>query len=192
MPLGEQMKCALNRWWRAVSACFLAVIIITLPITHPSELIAGEIKIGVVNTEKILRESKPAVMAQKKIEQEFQARDARIKQLSAKAKVLQQELEKNTDTMAEAERRSKERELAILSRQYHRAQQQMREDLSLRQNEEYSLILERINQVIKQLAEMQAYDLILQLQDSVYRSSRIDITDQVIKVLDDQVLNTEP
>lgn len=187
------MKCALDRRWRrAVFACFLAVIIMTQSITHPSELIAGEIKIGVINTEKILRESKPAVMAQKKIEQEFQARDAQVKQLSAKAKTLQQELEKNTDTIAEAQRRFKERELAILSRQYNRAQQQMREDLSLRQNEEYGLILERINQVIKQLAEKQAYDLILQLQDSVYRSPRIDITDQVIKILDDQVLNAEP
>ena len=36
---------------------------------------AGGIKIGVVNTEKILRESAPAIQAQKKIEQEFVPRD---------------------------------------------------------------------------------------------------------------------
>ncbi|HRQ05691.1 MAG TPA: OmpH family outer membrane protein [Nitrosomonas halophila] len=159
-------------------------------LTLPAASFAQEIKIGVVNTEKILRESIPAVMAQKKIEQEFQARDARIKQLSSQAKALQQELESN-DSMAEADRRIKERELATLSRQYHRAQQQMREDLSLRQNEEYGLILDRINQVIQELAELQAYDLILQLQDSVYRSARIDITDQVIKVLDEQASAAE-
>lgn len=185
------MEYAFHLRRRVIAVCFFAALSMELCLLPSTGLTAGDIKIGVVNTEKILRESMSAVMAQKKIDQEFQARDARIKQLSAKAKALQQELEKNADTMAETERRSKERELASLSRQYHRAQQQMREDLSLRQNEEYSLILERINQVIKELAEVQSYDLILQLQDSVYRSARIDITDQVIKILDDQVFATE-
>ena len=158
---------------------FVAMMISIFPVHSP----AGEIRIGVVNTEKVLRESMSAVEAQKKIEHEFQARDVRVRELSAQMRALQQELEKNMGIVDEDERRLKERELAGLSRQYQRAQQQMREDLSLRQNEEYGLILERINQVIKELAEKQSYDLILQLQDSVYRSARIDITDQVIKIL---------
>lgn len=149
-------------------------------------LFAGDIRIGVVNTEKVLRESMPAIAAQKKIENEFQAREARIRELSVQARALQQELEKNTGSADEEGRRLKERELAGLSRRYQRAQQQMREDLSLRQNEEYGLILERTNKVIRELAEQQDYDLILQLQDSVYRSARIDITDQVIKALNAQ------
>lgn len=184
------MKFVLQEWRQMASAGFCMMLGLVALLTLPAASFAQEIKIGVVNTEKILRESIPAVMAQKKIEQEFQARDARIKQLSSQAKALQQELESN-DSMAEADRRIKERELAALSRQYHRAQQQMREDLSLRQNEEYGLILDRINQVIQELAELQAYDLILQLQDSVYRSARIDITDQVIKVLDEQASAAE-
>lgn len=184
------MKFVLQEWRQMASAGFCMMLGLVALLTLPAASFAQEIKIGVVNTEKILRESIPAVMAQKKIEQEFQARDARIKQLSSQAKALQQELESN-DSMAEADRRIKERELATLSRQYHRAQQQMREDLSLRQNEEYGLILDRINQVIQELAELQAYDLILQLQDSVYRSARIDITDQVIKVLDEQASAAE-
>ncbi|SDX94677.1 OmpH family outer membrane protein [Nitrosomonas halophila] len=184
------MKFVLQEWRQMASAGFCMMLGLVVLLTLPAASLAQEIKIGVVNTEKILRESIPAVMAQKKIEQEFQARDARIKQLSSQAKALQQELESN-DGMTEADRRIKERELATLSRQYHRAQQQMREDLSLRQNEEYGLILDRINQVIQELAELQAYDLILQLQDSVYRSARIDITDQVIKVLDEQASAAE-
>lgn len=177
------MRYLLNRCWKralswSVKVCMAAVICMA-----PVHSFAGEIKIGVVNTEKVLRESRPAIAAQKKIEKEFQARDARIGELSAQIKALQQELEKNMSATHEEDRRLKERELASLSRRYQRTQQQMREDLSLRQNEEYGLILERINQVIKELAEKQSYDLILQLQDSVYRSARIDITDQVIKAL---------
>lgn len=148
--------------------------------------IASDIKIGVVNTEKILRESLPAIQAQKKIEQEFVPRDEDIKKMAVQAKTLQDRLEKDGITMEETERRSLERNLANLSREYQRAQKQMREDLSVRQNEEYSFILERTNRAISKIAEIEKYDLILQLQDSVYRSQRIDITDQVIRTLNNE------
>ncbi|MEK7844159.1 MAG: OmpH family outer membrane protein [Pseudomonadota bacterium] len=88
--------------------------------------------------------------------------------------------------MEDTERRSLERNLANLSREYQRAQRQLREDLSVRQNEEYSVILERTNGAISKIAETEGYDLILQLQDSVYRSQRIDITDKVIRALDNE------
>ncbi|WP_371128796.1 OmpH family outer membrane protein [Nitrosomonas sp. Nm132] len=148
-----------------------------------SGVLAKEIKIGVVNTERILRESAPAILAQRKIEKEFLVYDERIKKMASEIKDLQEQLEKNDKSIAIEERRTKERELANVSRQYQRAQQQMREDLSMRQNEEYSLILERVNKTIKNIAENESYDLILQLQDSVYRSQRIDITNQVIRAL---------
>ncbi len=147
---------------------------------------ASDIKIGVVNTEQILRESKPAIRAQKKIEQEFVPRDEDIKKMAMKAKTLQDKLEKESINMEESERRNMERNLANLSREYQRAQKQMREDLSVRQNEEYSMILERTNRAISKIAENENYDLILQLQDSVYRSQRIDITDKVIKALNNE------
>ena len=128
----------------------------------------------------------PAVQAQKKIEQEFIPRDEDIKKMALQAKNLQDKLEKNGTAMEETERRNLERNLANLSREYQRAQRQMREDLSVRQNEEYSIILERTNRAISKIAEAENYDLILQLQDSVYRSQRIDITDKVIKVLESE------
>ena len=149
-------------------------------------VLAGDIKIGVVNTEKILRESLPAVQAQKKIDQEFVPRDEEIKKMAVQAKTLQDKLEKDSITMEETERRSLERNLANLSREYQRAQRQMREDFSVRQNEEYSVILDRTNRAISKIAETEKYDLILQLQDSVYRSQRIDITDKVIKTLENE------
>jgi len=144
------------------------------------------VKIGVVNTEKILRESAPAIKAQKKIEKEFLTRDEQLKKVAAQVREYQEQLERSSKGISEEERRVKERELASLTRQYQRTQQQMREDLNARQNEEYGLILERVNSAIRIIAEKEGYDLILQLQDSVYRSQRIDITNQVIEVLVEQ------
>ncbi|MBP6058583.1 MAG: OmpH family outer membrane protein [Nitrosomonas sp.] len=165
------------------------MVMVLIAITLTSGFVvatASDIKIGVVNTEKILRESLPAIQAQKRIEQEFVPRDEDIKKMAVQAKTLQDKLEKEGVSMEETERRSLERNLANLSREYQRAQKQMREDLSVRQNEEYSVILERTNRAISRIAEIEKYDLILQLQDSVYRSHRIDITDQVIRTLNNE------
>ena len=172
----------INQYWCNVVMVFIAITLTSGFVVA----IASDIKIGVVNTEKILRESLPAIQAQKKIEQEFVPRDEDIKKMAVQAKTLQDRLEKDGITMEETERRSLERNLANLSREYQRAQKQMREDLSVRQNEEYSFILERTNRAISKIAEIEKYDLILQLQDSVYRSQRIDITDQVIRTLNNE------
>lgn len=168
-------------FWNPVIVCLIAILWY-----EPFPAVAGDLKIGIVNTEKILRDSLPAVQAHKKIEQEFMPRDEDIKKMAKQAKVLQDKLEKDSGTMDEAERRHLERNLANISREFQRAQRQMKEDLSVRQNEEYGVILERTNRAIKNIAETEKYDLILQLQDSVYRSQRIDITDRVIQALDSE------
>ena len=173
-------QCSITRWWSVLTIVLIALV------TIPGVVMSNSIKIGVVNTEKILRESSLAVQAQKKIEQEFTSRDDDIKKITAQAKTLQDRLEKDGGNMEETERRSLERNLANLSREYQRAQKQLREDLSARQNEEYGVILDRINRAISKIAEREKYDLILQLQDSVYRSQRIDITEQVIKAIENE------
>lgn len=174
----------LNFLWRYISWITLILIV-----SAGSGVVYADnsIKIGVVNTEKILRESQPALAAHKKIDQEFLPRDAEIKEMAEQARVMQERLEKKGAVMSEADRLELERELANLSRTYQRAQRQMREDLTARQNEEYGVILNLIDNAIQQIAEKERYDLILQLQDSVYRSQRIDITDQVIEVLNSRI-----
>ena len=96
---------------------------------------------------------------------------------------MQEALEKNAVTMSENERRSKEKEFGDLSREFQRRQREFREDLNLRQNEENAAVIERANRAIKQIAESDKFDLIL--QDVVWVSPRLDITERVIKALSD-------
>jgi len=146
---------------------------------------AADYKIGFVNTERLFREATPAKRAQAKIEKEFATRDAEIQKLAKQVRDLQTSLDKDGPTMAESERRNKERDLANQSRDLQRMQREFREDLNLRRNEELSGIQERANKVIQQIAESEKFDLILQ-DPVVYASQRIDITDKVIKALADK------
>jgi outer membrane protein len=139
-------------------------------------------KIGYVNTERILREAVPAVRAQRKIEAEFQKRDQELARMADQLKRTQDDIEKNAVTMSESQRRNREREFGEMNRDFQRKQREFREDLNQRRNEELAQVVEQANRVINQIAEQEKFDLIL--QDAVYRSARIDITDKVIKALE--------
>ena len=138
-------------------------------------------RIAVVNSERILRESGPAKAAQSKLEQEFSKRDHELQDMAAKLKTMSDQLDKAGPTLSTADRSLKQTQLAQLDADFQRKQREFREDLNQRRNEELAAVLDRANKVIKQIAEQEHYDLIL--QEAVYVSPRIDITDQVIKVL---------
>ena len=142
---------------------------------------ANDLKVGYVNTQRIFRDAPAAQRAAKKLESEFSARDQELQRTAKKLQSLQENLEKNSVTMAESERRAKEKEFGELSRDFQRKQREFREDLNLRQNEENAAVIEKANKAIKQIADSEKYDLIL--QDVVWVSPRLDITDRVIKAL---------
>lgn len=160
------------------------LIFIALTAFMGSMAVAADSKIGFVNTERVFRDAAPAVRAQKKIEQEFAKRDQEMQRMDEQIRKLQGNLERNAVTMSETERRTKEREFGDLNKDFQRKQREFREDLNQRRNEELAAVLERANRTIKAIAEAEKYDIIF--QEAVYASPRIDITDKVIKALEDK------
>lgn len=145
-------------------------------------LCAAETRIGYVNTERLFRDSALAVKAQKKLEQEFAKRDQEIQKMVKQARDVQTSLEKEGLTMAEAEKSRKERDLANMSREIQRAQREFREDLNQRKNEEFASIHEKARKLIQEIADKEKYDFIL--ENVVYASPRVDITERVMKALE--------
>ncbi len=143
--------------------------------------VAQDMKIGFVDVERIRRESAPAERASKQLEKEFAPRAQELQRREAQIKTLQGQLEKDAMTMGESERRGKEQELSRMSVDFQRLQREYREDLNMRRNQELATLFERADRVIKQIADAEKFDLIL--QEAVFRSSRIDITERVLKAL---------
>ena len=142
---------------------------------------AQEARIAAVNSDRILRESAAAKAAQAKLEAEFAKRDGELQAMAAKLKTMSDQIDKNGASMSPAERSDKQSKLSVLDSDFQRKQREFREDLNQRRNEELAAVLDKANKVIKQIAEQQHYDLIV--QEAVYVSPRIDITDQVLKAL---------
>jgi outer membrane protein len=138
-------------------------------------------KIGFVSTERILRDSKPAKAAQAKIEAEFKRRDDELQKLASNLRAQAQKFDKDAPVLSESERVKRQRQLADLDSDLQRKRREFQEDFNRRRNEEFSGIVEKADAAIKQIAEQQNYDLII--QDAVTVSPRVDITDQVMKAL---------
>ncbi|OGB00008.1 MAG: outer membrane protein chaperone [Burkholderiales bacterium RIFCSPHIGHO2_12_FULL_69_20] len=146
---------------------------------------AQELKIGYVNSERVLREAAPAKAALARMEADFSKRDKDLNEQAGKLKASADKLEKDAPTLPEAERNRRQRDLVEQDRDLQRKRREFQEDLNQRRNEETAGIVERANKVIKSIFEGEKYDLIL--QDVVFAGPRVDITEKVIKAL-----NTAP
>jgi outer membrane protein len=142
---------------------------------------AQELKIGYVNSERVLREANPARAAQAKLEAEFGKREKDLAEQAGRLKAAADKLEKDAPTLAEAERTRRQRDLVEQDREFQRKRREFQEDLNQRKNEELAAVVERANKVIKQIFDQEKYDLIL--QDAVHWSPRVDITKKVIDAL---------
>jgi outer membrane protein len=145
---------------------------------------AQEMKIGFVNSERVLREANLAKAAQIKLEAEFGKREKDLRDLEAKLRGAAEKLEKDAPTLSEAEKSRRNRDVVEQERDLQRKRREWQEDLTQRKNEELSAVVEKANRVIKQIFDAEKYDLIL--QDAVHFSPRVDITKKVIDALNAQ------
>ena len=166
----------MNTWKTLVAATALGAAAVTAQ--------AQELKIGYVNSERVMREAVPAKAAQAKLEAEFSKREKDLTDLGARLKTAADKLEKDAPTLSETERSRRQRDLVEQDREFQRKRREFQEDLSQRKNEELASVVERANKVIKQIFETEKYDLIL--QEAVFAGPKIDITEKVIKALNAQ------
>ena len=167
--LSESRACGGGRCWRCAAVGAQA----------------QELKIGYVNSDRVLREAMPAKAAQSQARgRVLQAREGPRPTSATALKAAGDKLDKDAPTLAEAERNRRQRELVEQDRDLQRKRREFQEDLNQRKNEELAAVVERANKVIKQIFESEKYDLIL--QEAVFAGPRVDITDKVIKALNAQ------
>jgi outer membrane protein len=142
---------------------------------------AEEIRIGFINTDRIFKEANTAKQAQVKLEQEFSKRDKDLNDAGSALKAGVEKFEREAPTLSESQRLNRQKQLGEQDRDFQRKRREFQEELNARKNEEFQLVLERTNRVIKQVAEAEKYDLVL--QEAVYISPKHDITDKVLKVI---------
>ena len=162
---------------------FIFLLVLFLAVFSGS--VWAQAKVGFVNLSRVLREAPVAQRAEKKLEQEFSKRNQDLMKISEQLKKMQENLEKNAMTLADSDRQKQEKDFADLNREFQRKQREFQEDLTQRRNDELSGVLQRIEQVVLQIAKTEQYDLVLRDGQVVWAGNNIDITDRVIKALEE-------
>nr|WP_256079344.1 OmpH family outer membrane protein [Massilia sp. YIM B04103] len=158
------------------------VAVLALGLLSLAPAYAQSSKIAWLSSERIYNESKLAKVAGDKLAEEFSRREKAVQDLAVRMKTVSEKLEKDNATLAEAERVKRQKEYFELEKEFQRRQREFREDLNQRTNEERAAIAEKATRIIKQLALTEGFDIVL--QDAVWASPRIDITDKVLSALD--------
>ena len=142
---------------------------------------AEEFKAGFIHTDRVFREASTAKAAQAKLEQEFSRRDKELNDLGNTLKTATEKFERDAPTLSESQRATRQRQLVDQDREFQRKRREFQEDLNARKNEELSQMGDRVNKIVKQLAEQEKYDIIV--DQAVYINPKHDVTDKVIKAL---------
>ncbi len=146
---------------------------------------AGEIRIGVVDINKILLEAPQADAAGKSIKAEFSRRNRDLVAKQKKLRKLEEKLSRDGAIMSAAEVRRLEQDIRTQQRKLKAATDEYREDLNLRKNEELVKVGKTVTEVVHQLGKDENIDLILS-EGVVYASPRVNLTEKVLSRLKKQ------
>ena len=138
-------------------------------------------KIGFVDAVKLVETAPQGEKSLRALQEEFSPRDVEIRDMRAKVRDMESDLEKNALVMSQGDIDKKRSEIQVLRRKLQRLQQEFKEDYSIRRNEELKILQRIVTEAIIEIAEQEGYDLIV--QQAVYRSERIDITEKVLEKL---------
>ena len=164
------MKTSTKIWW-------LAGVLVASSLSASAQ----DSKIGSIDTKRITTESGPAKAAQTKLEQEFTKRQKELTEQQSALKGFSEKFERDQPTLSDTQRATRQKEFAELGRDFQRKQREFQEDLNGRRNEELQQVLDRATKAVKQVAEAEKYDLVI--QEVVYTNNKHDITDKVLKIL---------
>ncbi len=143
---------------------------------------AGDFKVAFVNAAVLLDKAPQAEAARKKLENEFSAREKDLVSQQKKVQEMESKLSRDSATMSDTEQRKLERELTSRKRELKNAQDEFRDDLNIRRNEELGKLQRSVYEVIVALAKQEKYDMIVG-DGVIYASDQVDITDKVLQKL---------
>ncbi len=146
-------------------------------------VLAQDMKIGVVSLPALIERAPQTKIAMDALQEEFAPRQREFLAKQKEFEDLTAKAQKDFAVMGETERRNAEKDLRDLQREVSRLQNEFREDLNLRQNEEYGVLQRAMLKEVQDYAQAQGYDLIV--GDGVlFASNAVNITEAVLRAVE--------
>jgi outer membrane protein len=144
-------------------------------LTFSATLQAESLKIGYINIDHVVSSSPQFIQANQSVIKEFKPQEEQLLLLSQKIQLLADDFNKNSKALTQSERKSEIKKIANLERQLKQQASSLKNQLKLKNELELGKIQDLINEVIKETAESQGFDLIL-YQEVAFASKEVNIT----------------
>lgn len=148
----------------------------------------AEVRVGYVDTARLLEEAPQAREASQRLKEEFAPRESEITAIQNELKEMEERLNRDGAVMSETERKRLGLDILARKRELRRLQEDFREDINLRRNDAIGKLQELIKKAIEKVGSEGHYDLIF-YDGIAYANPALDITDTVLqglKKLDEQ------
>ena len=143
---------------------------------------SAEIKMGVVNFQKLLEDAPQTKTAMQALESEFAPRRRELLTMQNDLKARDEKLQKEGAVMSEADRTKAEKTLRDQQREFSRKAGEFQDDASTRRNEEIGKVQRYLVTEIQGYASAQGYDLVL-ADGVLFAKGPLDITANVLALL---------
>lgn len=160
-------------------AVLMAVWLLVLP-----AFAAGELKIGVIDMDKILRDSKGAKKAQELLKEDFQSKQEKLVSKEKEVRKTEEDLKKMEGKGNFDDIKDKRDQFTQQVKEFKRLQSDLDEAFKKDKMEMTQKILDEIREVVNSFAKNEKYTLILDKKQYIWASDTTDITDRIIKLYD--------
>jgi len=152
----------------------------------PAVRAVADIKIGVVDSQRVINDSIVGKAARSNVEAELKKGQGRLAQLKTDFEKAQSDLQKQASVLSGSAVEEKKDALEKKRREFDRAAQDLREEVMRKNDSEISKVVNEISTIVKALAKDSGYTFIFERdKDSVvYASDAIDLTATIVKELD--------
>jgi len=145
----------------------------------------GEAKVGFLDVQKLVKESKLGKQATRDMEKLTQAREKEIAPKLKELNDLKNQVESEGTKMSEADRKAKVEEFQRLNKEYQRLVQDSKEEIAKQDRERVAAILKKAEGILIKVAKREKYLMIIKDPNVLsFLDPSVDITAEVIKELD--------
>ena len=148
--------------------------------------VAAELKIAVLDTQRALVESEEAQGLLQQAQQELQTEEARVKTLGEEIVASQEKLQTDGEVMSPTEQRKLQKDIEDKQIDYQFLVNKLQKQVNDRRQELLQQMVPKIDAVLKDLIELEGYDLIMERGNLRYVNSKHDITRKVTEKLNEK------
>lgn len=143
-------------------------------------------EIAIVDTQKVLNECIIGKAARSNLEARVKSAQAKLTQLKTDFEKQRADLAKQSTVLSGSALEARKDALAKKQVELQRAAQDSQEELAKLNEQEVSKVVSQIQEVVKELAEERKFKFVFEKdkQTVLYASDRIDISSDVVKILD--------